>query len=980
MSIFSRTKQSVQLKENTLKNQTTTLSKKTTSSTTSFGETGYTGTKFFSGFISGEEYLPELTGQDGVAVYDRMRRSDGQVQGILKALFLPILQANWYIETPGQDKTSIDMSYEIEKNILKRTDITWKNTLRQILSYLPFGYSIFERVYEYKDGLIRLKKLAPRIQKTLYKWNVKDDGTLESITQYIMRPNSKTEYIDISSNKLVVFTNDMEGSNFEGISILRGAYKHWWIKDELYKIDAIGHDRFASGVPYATEPQQPNPADRTRAETALANLHSREKSWLIKPYGWEMGILEKSGSNDSVMKSITHHNEEMAKSILAQFINLGTGQSGSFALGASFEELFLMSLNAISSDICETLNNTVIKELAEYNYNIKDDNYPILKCSKIMLNVKEFIMGLKEAAGGGLLKVDLDIENHVRELYGLQKITEDQDTGSVGDSEVKDKMNKEKKVVKEDEDIIDDKKKKEPKLHDKNCNCEKKLSEYQHRTLSDIEIKCADVFQIKKMFDEGAIRNAKVINNLRNDQIEAIAKQVITREPADIRAPKVAEMAKALYDEMVKSYKQARKDLIKELTNQVPDTNVILADQKSEMETMKLLKLKSKAFAVATGNKLINNALFQVSRIPLESDEDEAVEQLIATMKTTGTKDIERMAQVVANYAYGLGREDEALDNQDEIEYAVYSAILDGKVCDNCLPKDMVEHEVDDPEFATPSPDCLGGEGACRCVNIYKMKDMEGDFATKSKADYEADKQSVDDGELDAEDMKARYELPKYETTLSDVKLGGTGSGRYPAGSGKSNINISSSKDYENYVDGDNQKTRDYIDRNSDIIDAVDEYTHSDFEAMNSKLRGGAAEYSDGRKADSSRMLKQTKLMRKYIDENKLENNLTLYRGVNVDNDWEVGDSVMHKGFFSSSTSESIAKSFATESGKRAVVLRVNAKTGDSFAPGFSKNSSGSFRFNKSEREFIGKDHMKFKVIGKTIKKDIVYYDIEGIK
>ena len=40
--------------------------------------------------------------------------------------------------------------------------------------------------------------------------------------------------------------------------------------------------------------------------------------------------------------------------------------------------------------------------------------------------------------------------------------------------------------------------------------------------------------------------------------------------------------------------------------------------------------------------------------------------------------------------------------------------------CENCEPKDGVEHDIDDPEYQTPNPTCLGG-ARCRCVNIYKV-------------------------------------------------------------------------------------------------------------------------------------------------------------------------------------------------------------------------------------------------------------------
>ena len=58
----------------------------------------------------------------------------------------------------------------------------------------------------------------------------------------------------------------------------------------------------------------------------------------------------------------------------------------------------------------------------------------------------------------------------------------------------------------------------------------------------------------------------------------------------------------------------------------------------------------------------------------------------------------------------------------DEIETVFRSGILDGNICSVCLPKDGKTHEIDDPEFTTPDPDCEGTEARCRCINIAIMK------------------------------------------------------------------------------------------------------------------------------------------------------------------------------------------------------------------------------------------------------------------
>ncbi len=729
------------------------------------GEKGYTGTQFFSGLISDEEYLQTLRWQDGVDVFDKMRRSDGQVKGVLQAIMLPIRQAQWTIASADESEQSTKDAYDLEDNIIKGKNclMNWDDMLRQILTYLVFGFSIFEKVYHIVDGKVYLKKLAPRLQKTLWRWHVDEYGELKGIQQYVLRPTGKTEYIDIPAEKLIVFTNELEGSNYEGVSLLRSAYKHWYIKDELYKVDALAHDRFSTGVPWAKEPIGANPQDKERAETVLSNLHSREKSYMIVPNGWDIGIFEKAGTNDSLIKSIQHHNEEIAKNVLAQFINLGTTESGSRALGGSFIELFMMSINAVAGYVADQLNNTVIKELCDYNYTIKDGKYPRLQCGRIMLDVNSFLSSIKLSREAGAFNPDIDTENHVRKLLGLSEITEDEEIKDEGVKENEDEVADDKEAGKVKENETPDSKseeKPEKKMHE-HCKHTHILREYK-REQTEVEKKCCDIEKIEYAFDEGAKRNLSVLEKIRERQIKEVAKQAITKDPAEIRAPYVGEMSKLLYDEMEKTYSNGKADLRNELKKQIKQGEIKLAETVGDANMMKLVRDRARAGSVAIANKLVNNALFQKTRVPIDATESEAIEQLVVAMRDTGAKELERFAAAMANYAYGLGREEVANENEDEIEYAVYSAILDDRVCENCLPKDMVEHDIDDMEFATPSPDCLGGEGNCRCVNVYKMKGMEGDFATKSKSDYERDKNAVAEGDLDAKKMRARYELPKY--------------------------------------------------------------------------------------------------------------------------------------------------------------------------------------------------------------------------
>ncbi|HEY5472900.1 MAG TPA: hypothetical protein VIK32_06885, partial [Candidatus Limnocylindrales bacterium] len=69
-----------------------------------------------------------------------------------------------------------------------------------------------------------------------------------------------------------------------------------------------------------------------------------------------------------------------------------------------------------------------------------------------------------------------------------------------------------------------------------------------------------------------------------------------------------------------------------------------------------------------------------------------------------------------------LGRADEARARQDEIEDAVYSAILDGNTCDECEAMDGTQTtDLGEAEGWTPNGACQGGD-CCRCVTVYQLR------------------------------------------------------------------------------------------------------------------------------------------------------------------------------------------------------------------------------------------------------------------
>lgn len=391
-------------------------------------EIGSIGTKIFAGIID-EEYLTEWkVTEKRCDIITRMMKSDATVRAIYYVVTLPLESANWDVDVDEdanpQDKKTAEI---VKKMLFEEMTITWQDFIRQALLCLPYGFSVFEKVFEpdRENGIIKLRKLAPRIQKTIKKWLTDETGGLSGVEQrayYIQGTKTLYKTVQIPVDKLVVFTYRQEGSNFEGDPMLRPAYKHWFMKDKLYLIQAVGLERHALGIPVIYLPRGASPADKEYAKQIVKTWRAHEEAGAVFPEGVKVDNITGTIQSQALELAIKHHDSEIAKSVLAQFLQLGTGSSGSWALSKDQSDFFLMSLNSIASFVCDRVNRFVIKPLVDMNASKwgKPEHYPKLKCTEISKTSNmETLSALSQLLSAGIVKVDKDMEDWARKTFSL---------------------------------------------------------------------------------------------------------------------------------------------------------------------------------------------------------------------------------------------------------------------------------------------------------------------------------------------------------------------------------------------------------------------------------------------------------------------------------------------------------------------------------------------------------------------------------
>lgn len=427
--------------------------------TVSLGERGRSGTYIFSGIITQEEYNADLIRQQALWNYDVMRRSDSTVKAALLAMTLPILGADWSIQAASEDDQDVMAANFIRQELFSRR-VVFADFLREALLMLPFGYSVFEKVLEWSDfthtpaplppdpslepvidpatgkeiepepiqppdkqmQLIGLAKLASRKQRSIYKWEMTNGQP--GIHQILPGAN-----YDIPWEALVIFTHEREGDNYEGISVLRAAYKHWYMKDKMYLIDAIKIEKQSLGI---LEIEPPEGADEDMindAITAAQQLRANEMGYFKHPPGWMMGFMDmKANTTVDTWPSITHHDGKIYGAVLAQFLQLteNAKSGGSKALSTDHSDLFEKSLESVAKNIAATIQHYVIQPLCDMNFTNLNGHYPTIEHGKISEDrFTDVATGFAALVTAGAMTMDPGLEQWIRTVAHAPDLPEE---------------------------------------------------------------------------------------------------------------------------------------------------------------------------------------------------------------------------------------------------------------------------------------------------------------------------------------------------------------------------------------------------------------------------------------------------------------------------------------------------------------------------------------------------------------------------
>lgn len=408
-------------------------------------ELGKTGLRYSNKTLYDEEIQSVLRFPYCFKEYSKMK-TDAIVSGSLLLIRQFIRKATAEIQPKGGVDATPEAKRKAElvrEALFMNMDRSFDQVVSDIISFVENGFSFHEPTYRIRKGIITWKDFPTRHATTIKGFEFDNSGNVKTVIQW--RPNTVSynatiiggKDIEIPYNRLLHFRTDSEKNNPLGKSILKNAYRSWYFKQILEEQEAIGFERNLGGLPSLGVPLEYMMADpiedpekyaqKVALENLLSRIRNNEQAGIMLPSDvdpetnaklFTFELLQSTGSAaGEAGKVIERLDYRIAQSMLTDFIMIGSGSTGSFALSDNKVNTFSQSLEAYLEVIAEQFNRKAIPELYRLNKWDEEDlcrlTFKPISAATIT-EVGEFLEKTKN-----FITPDATLENAIRNIAGL---------------------------------------------------------------------------------------------------------------------------------------------------------------------------------------------------------------------------------------------------------------------------------------------------------------------------------------------------------------------------------------------------------------------------------------------------------------------------------------------------------------------------------------------------------------------------------
>lgn len=424
------------------------------------GEGGYIGLKSINGRIYEDAHRAFQTPQFYCTI-DEMRKS-AIIASAISVYKMLLSRVKWYVEPPLGATEEQKARAKFVESLKDDMENSWEDFIADVIEYLPYGFSVQEKVYRrrltkngsrYNDGKIGLRKIAPRAQETIEKWDFSADGReLLGVYQSLRRMENAHLYLEnknpegliyIPRSKFMLFTADATRGNPQGNSILKGVYHSWCQMTMLKDQELLAISKDAAGIPIIRIPAKYMAADASDEDKAvyqaclkiLNDLSEGTSKGIVFPSvineytkkdEFHVDLLERKGGNfSSVDTTLRRYQDEILSALAVDILKAGSN-SGSFSLEDGDTNVLAIAMSHRLNEMSNVLNTQLIPQVFSLN-GWTDTELPKFVPSDISsVSIEEFSKGLQRAASTGTIELDRPVLNKVRKVLGIAPRPDDE--------------------------------------------------------------------------------------------------------------------------------------------------------------------------------------------------------------------------------------------------------------------------------------------------------------------------------------------------------------------------------------------------------------------------------------------------------------------------------------------------------------------------------------------------------------------------
>jgi len=428
----------------------------------SLGEQGVLGLKTINKRIM-EETTAAFRYPQFIRTVNEMRNNP-TVGAAMNVYRMMLSRVQWDVEAPKGASAKDKERADAVRTMMHDMEHSWGAFIESIIPYLEYGFAVNEIVLRrrltrngsnFNDGLVGLKKLAPRSQDTIAGWVFSDNGddliaveqSLENVPNAyrFQRKLNEVGRLEIEREKFLLFSASAAKGNPEGNSIYKNIYLAFKQLTLLQDQELVGIAKDVQGILKIAIPPRyldPNASTEDKAavaafQTIIENYNSGTQRGLLVPNMidpesklplFTYDLMESKGSAKYDTESVIRRLQgDILSALNVDILRLGSEGSGSFSLAEQKSSILALAIDYRLKEIAEVLNSHLMRTIYRMNGWNTESMAKFVYADVDEASLEDFAKAVQRIMSVGGVECDRALFNRVRGVLGIPLLPEDQE-------------------------------------------------------------------------------------------------------------------------------------------------------------------------------------------------------------------------------------------------------------------------------------------------------------------------------------------------------------------------------------------------------------------------------------------------------------------------------------------------------------------------------------------------------------------------